>query len=96
MNPSVRSKVRLRVKRVAGQVAGIERMIEKDRYCVDILNQIAVVRSALNAVGLELLNAHLEGCVLGHGTPGAHADARSMAPEELLAEVRGALKRFLK
>ena len=65
------NKLATRVKRISGQVAGIERMLEEKRYCVDILNQIAAVRSALDALGVELLTRHLENCVLGHSSPDA-------------------------
>ncbi len=85
-----------RVNRVAGQVAGIGRMIEDERYCVDILNQIAAARSALDALGVEILTRHLESCVIGHGTKTEHECAKPMTSEELLAEVQTALKRFLR
>lgn len=89
-------KAQGRIKRIAGQVAGIQRMIEEDRYCVDILNQISAVRSALDALGVELLAGHVECCVMGHGTAAAHAKAKPMKPDQLLAELRTALSRFLK
>lgn len=89
-------KIKLRVNRIAGQVAGIQRMVEDDRYCVDVLNQIAAVRSALDALGIELLTKHLESCVLGHGTGTEHDDAKPMTREQLLAEVQAVLSRFLK
>ena len=50
MKSELRPKAQGRIKRIAGQVAGIQRMIEEDRYCVDILNQISAVRSALDAL----------------------------------------------
>jgi DNA-binding FrmR family transcriptional regulator len=89
-------KLITRVKRIGGQVAGIERMLDERRYCVDILNQIAAVRSALDALGIELLTRHLETCVLGHGSDTEHEDARPMSREELLAEVNTVLTRFLR
>ena len=89
-------KLKSRVRRVAGQIAGIQRMIDEDRYCVDVLNQISAVRSALDALGVELLANHLEGCVLGHGTGSEHAKAKPMKPAELLAELKTALERFLR
>ncbi len=89
-------KMTARVKRIAGQVAGIERMLEDKRYCLDILNQIAAARSALDALGVELLTLHLERCVLGHGSGTEHDHARPMTHPELLAEVKTALSRFLK
>ena len=52
-----------RLNRIEGQVRGIGRMLEEDRYCVDILTQVSAVRSALDALGLELLEPHLHGCV---------------------------------
>ena len=96
MNDGSRKKVKSRINRIVGQAAGIQRMVEEDRYCVDILNQIAAVRSALNALGIELLTKHLEGCVLGHGTGSEHKCAKPMKQEELLAEMKTVLSRFLK
>ena len=52
-----------RLNRIEGQVRGIGRMLDEDRYCVDILTQVSAVRSALHAVALELLEHHLHGCV---------------------------------
>jgi len=52
-----------RLNRIEGQVRGIGRMLAEDRYCVDILTQVSAVRSALDAVALELLEHHLHGCV---------------------------------
>ncbi len=96
MNLESRTKLQNRMKRIAGQVAGVQRMIEEDRYCVDILNQIAAVRSALDALGVELLTEHVEACVVGHGTGTEHKKAKPMKPAELLKELRIALTRFLR
>ncbi|RUL87020.1 metal-sensitive transcriptional regulator [Tautonia sociabilis] len=96
MDEQSAKKVRSRVRRIAGQVAGIERMVEDGRYCVDVLNQIAAARSALDALGIELLSKHLESCVLGKGARGEHERAKEMTREELVAEVRTVLARFLK
>ena len=96
MEAETRKKIRSRANRIAGQIGGIQKMIEDDRYCLDILNQISAVRSALDALGLELLTQHLERCVLGHGTDSQHPDAAAHSPEELVAEVHKALERFLK
>jgi len=52
-----------RMSRIEGQVRGIAKMIEDDRYCIDVLTQVAAAQSALDAVGLELLEQHLHGCV---------------------------------
>lgn len=52
-----------RLNRIEGQVRGLNKMVEEDRYCVDILTQISAVRSALDAVALELLRDHTHGCV---------------------------------
>ncbi len=96
MNEKSRKDIKTRSNRIAGQVAGIQRMIEEDRYCVDILNQIAAVRSALDSLGIKLLNDHLESCVLGHGTGTEHHCAQPMTQEQLLDEVRAVLSNFLK
>ncbi len=89
-------KLKARVNRIAGQVAGIQRMVEEGRYCVEVLNQIAAVRSALDALGVELLTRHLETCVLGHGSGAEHEHAKPMSKDELVAEVQTVLSRFLK
>jgi DNA-binding FrmR family transcriptional regulator len=94
MQPSTREKIRRRANRVAGQVAGIQRMIDQDRYCVDILNQISAVRSALDALGVELLTSHLQTCVLGQDSQ--HPSAKPMQPSELVDELHHVLSRFLK
>lgn len=53
-----------RMNRIEGQVRGIARMVEEERYCVDVLTQIAAVRSALDAAALQLLEHHAHGCLL--------------------------------
>ena len=52
-----------RLHRIEGQVRGIERMVEEDRYCIDILTQIAAVKTALEQVGAKLLEDHVTHCV---------------------------------
>ena len=96
MKSEASKKIKSRVNRIVGQVAGIQRMVEEDRYCVDVLNQIAAVRSALDSLGIELLTQHLECCVLGHGTGTEHAKAKPMSKEQLVTEVQTVLSRFLK
>jgi CsoR family transcriptional regulator, copper-sensing transcriptional repressor len=96
MSAEASRKVTTRIHRIAGQIAGIQRMVEEGRYCVDILNQIAAVRSALDSLGVELLTRHLESCVLGHGTDNAHARTVPMTKEQLVAEVQAVLSRFLR
>jgi DNA-binding FrmR family transcriptional regulator len=96
MNARVQRQVNGRLNRIAGQIAGIQRMAREGRYCVDILTQIAAVRSALDALGVELLTSHLESCVLGHGHRTEHKRAKPMTQKQLLAEVQTTLARFLK
>ena len=54
----------MRLKRIEGQVRGIQKMVEEDRYCVDILVQISAIKNALQKVALPLLEAHTRGCVV--------------------------------
>jgi CsoR family transcriptional regulator, copper-sensing transcriptional repressor len=54
-----------RLKRVEGQVRGIARMVEEDKYCIDILTQVAAVNKALHAVSVGLLEDHIQHCVVG-------------------------------
>ena len=55
--------VRKRLRRVEGQVRGIQRMVDEDRYCIEVLDQVSAVTRALQAVALELLDDHLAHCV---------------------------------
>jgi len=63
LKEEARKKVLARLRRIEGQVAGIQRMVEEDRYCVEILNQVAAVEGALDRVGHLLLAGHVETCV---------------------------------
>jgi DNA-binding FrmR family transcriptional regulator len=58
-------KVRLqqRLRRIGGQVEGVARMIDEDRYCVDVLTQVAAIRSALDAFALQVMKTHAHGCL---------------------------------
>ena len=70
-----------RLNRIEGQIRGIARMIEDDRYCVDILTQVGAVQSALDALARKLLEHHLHGCVthaIASGN-GAHAIDEALA-----------------
>ena len=96
MDAETRKRLLTRVNRIAGQVGGVQRMVEEDRYCVDILHQIAAVRSALDSLGVELITRHLESCVVGHGSGKEHHCAKPLTKEQLLAEVQTVLSQFLK
>ena len=76
-----------RLKRIRGQVDGIERMILEKRYCMDILMQIKAARSALQALEGEVLRTHLEGCVREalHSKDSFHAEKKIKELTELLA-----------
>jgi DNA-binding FrmR family transcriptional regulator len=63
MNAETREQALKRIRRAAGQVAAIERMIRDDRYCVDVLLQVAAARAALDGLGKQLLQAHVGSCV---------------------------------
>ena len=63
MNTKLKSSQLARLSRIEGQVRGVSRMVEEDRYCVDILTQIRAVKAALNRVEQEILRDHLKHCV---------------------------------
>lgn len=96
MNADSRKKIRARINRINGQINGVGKMVDEDRYCLDILDQIAAVRSALDSLGVELLTSHLETCVIGHGGESEHECAKPHSQKELIEEVRLTLNRFLK
>lgn len=84
MNPETKAAVKRRMARISGQVAGLQRMIDEDRYCIDVLTQIAAARSALAKVGQQLLASHLETCVRSAFEGDDPAD-RQAKMDELLA-----------
>ena len=63
MTDANRQKILARLRRIAGQVEGIARMLEENRYCVDVLLQIASAQAALGQAGKLVLRAHVETCV---------------------------------
>ncbi|QQX92286.1 metal-sensitive transcriptional regulator [Gluconobacter sphaericus] len=73
-----------RVRRIEGQVGGVLNMIENDRYCVDILTQISAIKSALDGVSIQILSAHVNGCV----RRAVQDDGGEDAIDELLQVVR--------
>jgi DNA-binding FrmR family transcriptional regulator len=77
-----------RLRRIEGQVGGIERMVSDDRYCVDVLTQISAVQAALDKVALGLLDDHAHHCVLG-----AQDGERAEKTDELMAAVGRLMRR---
>ena len=76
-----RQKLLHRLNRIEGQVGGITRMVESDRYCIDILTQIQAVRSALTRVETELLKSHLSHCIENAIVSGDAKEQRKKANE---------------
>lgn len=89
MKDEAREKALARLRKVAGQVAGIQRMIEEDRYCVDVLHQIAAVEGALDRVGHIILGSHVETCVTA-----AIESGKPRERKEKLAELMDVFSRF--
>jgi CsoR family transcriptional regulator, copper-sensing transcriptional repressor len=82
-----RDALKKRLHRIEGQVRGIERMVDEDRYCIDILTQIGAVRTALESLGLEVLEDHVSHCVHDALSSGDAPTVRRKS-EELLAAVQ--------
>ncbi len=61
---SHKDQVQARLKRIEGQIRGVQRMVDEDRYCIDVLTQVGAVKAALDAVALLLLQNHTEHCVV--------------------------------
>jgi CsoR family transcriptional regulator, copper-sensing transcriptional repressor len=83
-----KDQIHTRLRRIEGQVRGVERMVDEDRYCIDILTQISAIQAALDKVALGLLDGHARHCILegkGDGTP-----------EELTEELMAAVGRLVR
>ncbi|HTZ08848.1 MAG TPA: metal-sensitive transcriptional regulator [Acidimicrobiales bacterium] len=71
--------VQARLRRIEGQVRGLQRMVDEDRYCINVLEQIAAVTRALQGVSLELLDDHLAHCVVEAARAGGEESALKVA-----------------
>ena len=80
-----KAKILARLRRIEGQVRGVQRMVEQDQYCLDVLTQLSAIINGSRATGLLVLEDHIRGCVLG-------ADGDD--PEAVLAELNDAIERF--
>ena len=78
-----------RLKRIEGQARGLQRMVESEQYCIDILTQVSAMTSALESVALTLLDDHLKHCVREAVADGTDADAK-------IAEASAAIARLVR
>jgi DNA-binding FrmR family transcriptional regulator len=76
-----------RLRRVSGQVGGLERMVDEERYCIDILTQVSAIQAALDKVAVKLLDDHARHCVVG---------ATKANREEKTEEMMGAVARLIR
>lgn len=83
-----KGKILTRLRRVEGQVRGVQKMVETDQYCIDVLTQLSAIIAAARQTGLLVLEDHIRGCVLGTCRHG-HTDR-----EELIGELSDAIERF--
>jgi CsoR family transcriptional regulator, copper-sensing transcriptional repressor len=85
---ATKEQLKDRLARIEGQVRGISRMVEEDRYCIDVLTQINAIQAALDRVALGLLDDHVRHCLVGgHGGPSD--------PDDQVHELMGAVGRML-
>ena len=85
---ATKDQLQSRLRRIEGQVRGIQRMVAEDRYCIDVLTQVAAIQAALDKVALGLLDGHAHTCVVG-----AEADERDERTREMMAAVGRLLRR---
>ena len=86
---ATKEQLKTRLRRIEGQVRGIERMVDDDRYCIDILTQISAIQAALDKVALGLLDGHVRHCVQ-EGTQEGRAEEMA---SELMASVGRLMRR---
>jgi DNA-binding FrmR family transcriptional regulator len=77
-----------RLRRIEGQVRGVERMVDEERYCIDVVTQISAIQAALDKVALGLLDEHAGHCIIG--------GAAELPPEELKDELIAAVARLMR
>jgi DNA-binding FrmR family transcriptional regulator len=86
---ATKDQLMTRLRRIEGQVRGVQGMVQDDRYCIDILTQISAVQAALDKVALGLLDQHAQHCVIGAQEPAE----RGEKTEELMAAVGRLMRR---
>jgi CsoR family transcriptional regulator, copper-sensing transcriptional repressor len=84
-----KDQLRSRLRRIEGQVRGVERMVEDDRYCIDVITQISAIQAALDKVALGLLDGHARHCVVGDGSD----DEPDVLTDELMAAIGRLMRR---
>ena len=91
LNDATKGKVRGRLRRIEGQVQGLQRMVEADAYCVDILLQVSAVQGALEQVEKLLLGRHIESCVTDAIRSGSKSERQQKIDEllDVFARFRG-------
>jgi DNA-binding FrmR family transcriptional regulator len=87
-----KAKILARLRRMEGQVRGVQRMVEEDQYCLDVLTQLSAIIAAARQTGLLVLEDHVRGCVLGASRE--RNGALTEDQEALLTELMGAIDRF--
>jgi DNA-binding FrmR family transcriptional regulator len=95
MTATLKTDSQRRLARIAGQVDGIRRMVESDRTCGDIMQQIVAVRAALDNLGVSFLSEHLQTCVLHQGAEDDEGCCGDLPAERRNEEIKATLKRFL-
>jgi DNA-binding FrmR family transcriptional regulator len=96
MKTDLKSDSHKRLARISGQVSGIQKMIEGDRPCGDILQQIVAVRAALDQIGIAFLSEHLQTCILHQGVTNEEDCCQHLPEAQWSDEIRSTLKRYLK
>ena len=81
---ATKDQLQKRLARIEGQVRGVARMVEEDRYCIDVLTQISAIQAALDKVALGLLDGHTRHCLIGEGSDEASADELMSAVGRLM------------
>jgi DNA-binding FrmR family transcriptional regulator len=96
MKSDLKDDGKKRLARISGQVSGLQKMLEADRPCGDILQQIVAVRAALDQLGIAFLSEHLQTCVLHQNVKDDEECCTNLPEEQWSEEIRSTLKRYLK
>ena len=86
----------LRLNKIAGQVSGLQRMVETERPCLEMLQQLASVKAALEQISVQFLSEHLQTCVLHSGPEPFEGCCEGLTQEQQSAEIKVALRLFMR
>ena len=96
MTDPLKLNTKNRLSKISGQISGLQKMVETERPCLEMLQQLASVKAALDQISVQFLSEHLQTCVLHSGSEQVEGCCEGLTREQQSAEIKAALRRFMR